>query len=178
MWYVFWMFCDLHWPLEVTEVTKHPKMHCTKISLKILPGIQKSCLWISDSKIGQIWASLRPLKSNFEFCVNECLFGMPQAFKKCIILTSTLPSEITLWDSILANFHICQLLPGKLATYSAIQINTMDKMAESLTMHNPAQFLFPGKNRIRKIREKSGYQIFTILGQILRMDTINHWFME
>ena len=75
-------------------------------------------------------------------------------------------------------FHICQLLPVNQIAYIIYVVKVGKKLASSLTVHNPAQFLFPGKNRIRKIREKSGYQIFTILGQILRTDTINHWFME
>ena len=51
------------------------------------------------------------------------------------------------------------------------------KMAKSLTSAKSLQEKFPGKNRIRKIREKSGYQIFVILGQISRMDSINYHFM-
>ena len=69
-------------------------------------------------------------------------------------------------------FHVLQLAPGNRRT-DALDIGTKEViMASSLTVRKSAQFLFPGKNRIRKIREKSGYQIFTILGQILRMDTI------
>ena len=50
-------------------------------------------------------------------------------------------------------------------------------MALSLTFSNLLQTKIPGKNRIRKIWEKSGYQIFAILGQISRMDTTNDCFM-
>ena len=47
------------------------------------------------------------------------------------------------------------------------------KMAYSLTLRMSAHCFFPGKNRIRKIREKSGNEIFHIQGEILRKDTIN-----
>ena len=50
-------------------------------------------------------------------------------------------------------------------------------MAKSWTVCNLLQFIFPGKNRIRKIRKKSGYQIPIIFGEILRMDTTNYCFM-
>ena len=50
-------------------------------------------------------------------------------------------------------------------------------MARTLTLHKSAHCFFPGKNRIRKIREKSGYEISNILGEILRKDTINCCFM-
>ena len=43
-------------------------------------------------------------------------------------------------------------------------------MVKSLTSHKSAHYFFPGKNRIRKIREKSGYQIPRIFGQILLFD--------
>ena len=46
------------------------------------------------------------------------------------------------------------------------------KMAYSLTLRMSAHCFFPGKNRIRKIREKSGYEISYICGQILRLDSI------
>ena len=48
------------------------------------------------------------------------------------------------------------------------------ELGKNLTSRKSAHSFFPGKNRIRKIREKSGYNFFTILGQILRMDTINY----
>ena len=50
--------------------------------------------------------------------------------------------------------------------------NKMVKMVEGLTLHKSAHCFFPGKNRIRKIREKSGYEISYICGQILRLDSI------
>ena len=40
-------------------------------------------------------------------------------------------------------------------------------MAESLTSHKSALSFFPDKNRIRKIREKSGYEIPGIFDQTL-----------
>ena len=40
-------------------------------------------------------------------------------------------------------------------------------MALNLTLHNLAHEFFPGKNRIRKIREKSGYEILAISDKIL-----------
>ena len=45
--------------------------------------------------------------------------------------------------------------------------NKMVKMAESLTLRKSAHCFFPGKNRIRKIREKSGSVISGIFDQIL-----------
>ena len=50
-------------------------------------------------------------------------------------------------------------------------------MAKSWTVCNPLQIICPGKNRIRKIREKSGYQIPFIFCQILRMGTVTYCFM-
>ena len=132
---------------------------------------------MSDSKIGQIWASLRPLKSNCEFCVDEYWFGMPQAFKKCVTLNSTLSLGMTLSNSIWANFHICQLLPVNQTAYIIYVVKACYNLEKSLTPSKSEQEKIPGKNRIRKIREKSGYQIFVILGLISRMDTINYCFM-
>ena len=40
-------------------------------------------------------------------------------------------------------------------------------MVKILTLHNLAHYFFPGKNRIRKIREKSGSVISGIFDQIL-----------
>ena len=56
--------------------------------------------------------------------------------------------------------------------------NKMVKMVEGLTLHKSAHCFFPGKNRIRKIREKSGYEISYICGQILRLDSIIVCFIE
>ena len=50
-------------------------------------------------------------------------------------------------------------------------------MVNSLTSRKSAHCFFPGKNRIRKIREKSGYEISNILGEILRKDTIKYCFI-
>ena len=50
-------------------------------------------------------------------------------------------------------------------------------MAKSLTSSKSPQEKFPGKNRIRKIREKSGYEISDIWGHILRMDSIKYCFI-
>ena len=44
--------------------------------------------------------------------------------------------------------------------------------AKSLTSTKSLQEKIPGKNRIRKIRENSGYKISNIFGQILSMDSI------
>ena len=51
------------------------------------------------------------------------------------------------------------------------------KMAYSLTLHKSAHCFFPGKNRIRKIREKSGNEIFYFWDQILRLDSIIYCFI-
>ena len=41
------------------------------------------------------------------------------------------------------------------------------EMGKNLTSRKSAHSFVPGKNRIRKIREKSGYEIPGIFGQIL-----------
>ena len=51
-------------------------------------------------------------------------------------------------------------------------------MAKSLTTSKSIQEKFPGKNGIRKIREKFGYKIFKFFGQILRMDSIKYCFIK
>ena len=45
-----------------------------------------------------------------------------------------------------------------------------NKMVNSLTSHKSAHYFFPGKNRNRKIRKKSGYEIPGIFVQILLFD--------
>ena len=74
-------------------------------------------------------------------------------------------------------FHVLHTPPQDRKTDIVLFGNKMVKMAKGLTLHKSAHCFFPGKNRIRKIREKSGYNIFVILGQISRMDTINDCFM-
>ena len=51
-------------------------------------------------------------------------------------------------------------------------------MVNSLTSHKSAHYFFPGKNRIRKIRGKSGYEISYICDQILRLDSIIYCFKQ
>ena len=112
----------------------------TKISLKILPETRKSSFKISISKIGKILASFRPLKTNFELCVDDCSFWMPQPFQKCMSQISTPPLEKKLWNASLAHFHICQLLPVNQTVYIIYVIKVGKNLAKSLTVHNPAQF--------------------------------------
>ena len=50
-------------------------------------------------------------------------------------------------------------------------------MGNSGALPKLAQLFFPGKNRIRKIREKSGFEIPAIFDQILRMEYIKYSFM-
>ena len=50
-------------------------------------------------------------------------------------------------------------------------------MGKSSTSPKLAHHFFPGKNRIRKIREKSGFKILAIFDQILRMEYIKYSFM-
>ena len=50
-------------------------------------------------------------------------------------------------------------------------------MALSLTLPKLAHKKIPGKNRIRKIREKSGFEIPAIFDQILRMEYLKYSFM-
>ena len=47
-----------------------------------------------------------------------------------------------------------------------------------LTLHKLAHYFFPGKNRIRKIREKSGYEILAISDQILLYEHTKMLFYE
>ena len=48
--HIFWCLVTSMIPRGVTEVTKHQKMNCIKIPLKILPGIRKSNLKISRTR--------------------------------------------------------------------------------------------------------------------------------
>ena len=50
-------------------------------------------------------------------------------------------------------------------------------MALNLTISKSLQTKIPGKNRIRKIREKSGFEIPAIFDQILIMEYIKYSFM-
>ena len=51
------------------------------------------------------------------------------------------------------------------------------EMGKSLTSRKSAHSFVPGKNRIRKIREKSGFENPAIFDQILRMEYIKYSFM-
>ena len=74
-------------------------------------------------------------------------------------------------------FHVQQLAVANQTEYIIYVVKVGNKMAKSWTVSKSLQEKNPGKNRIRKIWEKSGYQIPVILGQILRMDTIFDCFM-
>ena len=50
-------------------------------------------------------------------------------------------------------------------------------MALSLTFSNLLQTKIPGKNRIRKIRKKSGHKIPAIFEKILIMECLKYGFM-
>ena len=50
-------------------------------------------------------------------------------------------------------------------------------MALNLTVSKSLQTKIPGKNQIRKIREKSGFEIPAIFDQILRMEYLKYSFM-
>ena len=75
-------------------------------------------------------------------------------------------------------FHVLHTPPQDRKTDIVLFGNKMVKMAKGLTLHKSAHCFFPGKNRIRKIREKSGYEISYICGQILRLDSIIVCFIE
>ena len=51
------------------------------------------------------------------------------------------------------------------------------EMGKSLTSRKSAHSFVPVKNRIRKIREKSGFEIPAIFDQILRMEYLKYSFM-
>ena len=74
-------------------------------------------------------------------------------------------------------FHVLQLPPANQTAYMISVVKVSKNLAKSFTSSKSPQYFFLGKNWTRKIREKSGYQIFVILGQISRMDTINYCFM-
>ena len=74
-------------------------------------------------------------------------------------------------------FHVLQLPPANQTAYIIYVVKEGKNLAKSFTSSKSPQYFFPGKNRIRKIREKSGYQILVILGQILRRDSMNYHFM-
>ena len=61
--------------------------------------------------------------------------------------------------------------------YKTLHFHVGYKMVKNLTSRNLPHFLFREKNRIRKFREKSRYQIPNIFGQILRMDSIKYRYM-
>ena len=67
-------------------------------------------------------------------------------------------------------FRLCPIMPQSQFIYKTWYLYETHKMAKSLTSHKSAHHFFPGKNRIRKIREKSGSGIPAIFDQILRMD--------
>ena len=64
-------------------------------------------------------------------------------------------------------FHICSIMLQTKFLYKTWHFHMGYEMGKSLTSRKSAHSFFPGKNRIRKIREKSGYKIFDILEQIL-----------
>ena len=74
-------------------------------------------------------------------------------------------------------FHVLQLPPANQTAYIIYVVKEGKNLAKSFTSSKSPQYFFPGKNRIRKIREKSGHQIFIILGQISRMDSMNYHFI-
>ena len=59
-------------------------------------------------------------------------------------------------------FHVLQLPPANRETDVVLFYNIKIKMALSFTSSKSPQFFFPGKNQIRKFREKSGSQISDI----------------
>ena len=64
-------------------------------------------------------------------------------------------------------FRICPIMPQLQFIYKTLDIYKGHKMGKSLTSHKSAHYFFLGKNRNRKIRKKSGYEIPGIFGQIL-----------
>ena len=56
--------------------------------------------------------------------------------------------------------------------------NKMVKMVKGLTLRKSAHCFFPGKNRIRKIREKSGYEISYFCDQILILESVMNCFIK
>ena len=75
-------------------------------------------------------------------------------------------------------FHVQQLAAASQIAYIIYVVKVGKKLAKSLTLYKSLQKEIQGKNRIRKIREKSGHQIFIIFGHISRMDGMNYHFME
>ena len=61
--------------------------------------------------------------------------------------------------------------------YKTLHFHVGYKMVKNLTSRNLPHFLFREKNRIRKFREKSRYQIPNFFGQILRMNSIKYHYM-
>ena len=93
-----------------------------------------------------------------QFLLNACLSKMNISPKKI----SFLPEKVCfLHFSSSPHF-------STFSTFHYIYVVKVGKiLAKSLTLHKSAHYFFPGKNRIRKIREKSGYEIPGIFGQIL-----------
>ena len=82
------------------------------------------------------------------------------------------------WLFLQNKFHVLQLPPGNQTFYKIYAVKVGKKMAQSLTPRKSPQIFFPGKNRNRKIREKSGHEILDICCQILRMDSSNYYYIR
>ena len=74
-------------------------------------------------------------------------------------------------NAILDHFHVQQLRAANQTVCIIHVVKVGKNLAKSLTICKSLQLFFLGKNRIRKIREKSGYEFFEFQGQILRMDS-------
>ena len=100
----------------------------------------------------RIYHCFKKIEKSGIFCQFFYLFNCEQfllkAFKKCLFLQKQYGFCI---------FHGLQLT--KLPTYIIYVVKVGKKLAKSSTPYKSLQYFFPGKNRIRKIREKSGYEI-------------------
>ena len=68
---------------------------------------------------------------------------------------------------VFAIFRICPIEPQIQIIYKTLHFHMGYEMGKNLTSRKSAHSFFPGKNRIRKIREKSGYKNPDIFDQIL-----------
>ena len=60
---------------------------------------------------------------------------------------------------MLGKFHVLHIPPHNQTLHKIYVVKVGKKMAQSLTPRKSSQFFYREKNRIRKIREKSGYEI-------------------
>ena len=75
-------------------------------------------------------------------------------------------------------FHVLHLPPPNQTAYIIYVVKVGNKLAKSWTISKCLQTKIPGKNRSRKIWEKSGYEIPNLWGPIWKVDNKIYYFMQ